>query len=36
MFAGAIFIEVDFSENLFLDVRVGVGGDYLKRRISEV
>lgn len=26
---GAVFVEAEFSDNLFLDVRVGVGGDDL-------
>jgi hypothetical protein len=29
MFAGAVFVEIEFTEDLFFDVWVGIGGDYL-------
>lgn len=31
MLAGTAFVETQLSDNLFLDIGVGIGGDYLQK-----
>jgi hypothetical protein len=34
--AGAVFVEFEFADDLFSDVWIGVGGDYLEGIVSKV